>query len=180
MSIYFWSDTHFNHGGIIRYCSRPYADVREMNAALIERWNSSVKLTDTIYLLGDFAFSAKDGEDIEGIFGRLHGHKHLVTGNHDERNPKVLRLPWESVSMLKTVKDHGMRAEVCHYPLETWKQAHHGALMLHGHSHGTLKNVIPHRFDVGVDVRERPMSFEQFHEIAAGQTFEAVDHHGDL
>ena len=178
--IFFWSDTHFNHAGIIRYCSRPYGSVAEMNVELIKRWNSVVRQSDTVWLLGDFAFSVSGGDDLSEIFSMLHGHKHLIVGNHDERNPKVMKLGWESVALLRTVKDHGMRAEVCHYPLETWKKADGGALMLHGHSHGTLKRVVPHRCDVGCDVQRVPVSFEDLWATAQSQTLEAADHHGDL
>lgn len=178
--IYFWSDTHFNHAGIIRYCTRPFDSVADMNDCLVETWNSAVRGNATIYLLGDFAMATKDGDDIATLFRSLNGHKHLVVGNHDEKNPAVLRLPWESISSLRTIKENGMRAEVCHYPLATWKGAHKGALMLHGHSHGTLKQAAAHRFDVGVDVRPSPVSFEQLWAEAAAQSFVAVDHHGDL
>lgn len=178
--IYFWADTHFNHAGILRYCGRPFVSVAEMNYALVEAWNAVVRTRDTIYLLGDFAFASKDGTDVPTLFARLQGYKHLVTGNHDEKNPAVLKLPWESISSLRTVKDNGMRAEVCHYPLATWKRADRGALMLHGHSHGTLKQVAAHRFDVGADVRSRPVSFEQLWAEAAAQPFVPADHHGDL
>lgn len=178
---YFWSDTHFNHAGIIRYCTRPYASVQQMNGALIERWNYAVqKDSDTVWLLGDFAFTHPSGMDIAEIFSRLRGRKCLLVGNHDERNPAVMKLPWERVERLFTFKEAGGRAELCHYPLETWKAAHHGALMLHGHSHGTLKRQIPHRFDMGADVRMAPVSWERIMAEAATQTFEPADHHGDL
>lgn len=179
MSLLFWSDTHFNHEGIIRYCARPFSSVEEMNESMIARWNAAVSPRDTIYLLGDFGF--KGSQTLEGIFRRLNGHKHLVIGNHDERNPEVGRLPWETQGSLRTIKWGGRRAEACHYALETWKGAHRGALMLHGHSHGSLKRAIPHRFDVGVDVRASgPVSWDQLHSDAALQVFEPADHHGDL
>lgn len=174
--IYVWSDTHFGHAGIIRYCTRPYSSVDEMNAGLIARWNSTVTPRDTIYLLGDFAF----GKDVAPQFAALNGHKHLVIGNHDEKNPAVLKLPWESINDIVTLRENGVRAVACHYPMETWKSAHKGYLMLHGHSHGTLKRVVPHRFDVGADVFENPQSLASLATIASQQTFEAADHHGDL
>lgn len=149
-----------------------------MNASMVERWNARVGPKDTIYLLGDFGFSHSQLEPLETIFARLNGHKHLVVGNHDEKNPKSLKLAWESVSHLRMVRQDGIKAVACHYPLETWASAHHGVLMLHGHSHGTLKRVIPHRFDVGVDVKARPVSLNEYAVRAAAQTFTATDHHG--
>mgnify|MGYP000882271827 CR=1 FL=1 len=108
-------------------------------------------------------------------------HKHLIAGNHDHQNAKVLRLSWESVKDLATVRENGMVAVVCHYPLETWNRAHSGALMLHGHSHGSLKRIAPHRFDVGVDAlgASGPIKFEDLYEAASRQKFAPADHHGD-
>ena len=53
--IFFTSDTHFGHANIIRYCKRPFDSVNEMNDTMVARWNASVKPTDTIFHLGDFA-----------------------------------------------------------------------------------------------------------------------------
>jgi calcineurin-like phosphoesterase family protein len=174
--IYVWSDTHFGHAGIIRHCSRPYDSVEAMNEGLIERWNAAVGPKDTIYLLGDFGF----GKDLDAIFARLNGHKHLVLGNHDEKNPAVTKLQWESVRDIVTLREEGVRAVACHYPMETWKSAHKGYLMLHGHSHGTLRRKLPHRFDVGADVFDTPASLRNLASIAAEEMFLPTDHHGDL
>jgi calcineurin-like phosphoesterase family protein len=180
MALWFTADLHFNHAKVIGYSNRPFADLADMNQQLIRNWNHTVADTDTIYVLGDFAFSARDGQPIADIFAQLHGHKHLVTGNHDERNPAVLKLTWESMALLRTIRHEGRRFECCHYPLETWRNAQHGNIHLHGHSHGTLRRQIAHRFDVGVDVASYfPIRAEQILAIADAQTFAAQDHHGD-
>lgn len=160
--IFLWSDTHFGHDAIRVYCARPDADVLAMNERLIAAWNSVVRPQDTIYHLGDFGFRRADGAqgDLAAIFARLRGHKHLVTGNHDTRNPKVLRLPWESISTLRTLREEGARAIVCHYPLASWEGAARHYLMLHGHSHGKLGGV-PGRYDVGCDVWPTPVSLRR-------------------
>lgn len=178
--IYFWADTHFNHPGIVRYCFRPFQNVWEMNAALVERWNSKVGDRDDVFFLGDFGFSHSAQPPIEGIFSLLKGKKHLIIGNHDEKNPKVLKLPWQTQSQIKVVKKDGVGIVACHYPFETWSGAHKGRLHVHGHSHGTLKRTIPHRWDVGVDVEPFPISFEEIVSRGVSQQFEATDHHGDL
>lgn len=151
----------------------------EMNEALVDRWNETVRPSDTIWLLGDFAFSAKDA-DLPALFARLHGHKCLVVGNHDDRNPKVLKLGWERVERLLAVKALGMRAVACHFPLETWEGAARGYIHVHGHSHGTLKRKLPRRWDVGVDVQPRPVSLDALWEMGQAQEFIAADHYGDL
>ena len=183
--IYFWSDPHFNHRKILDFCParREWADSAEgMNEVLIANWNAAVRPQDTVWLLGDFGFTYQEVQESEyslpKIFARLQGHKMLVAGNHDEKNPKVMKLPWERVEKLWTLRDGpGRRAELCHYPLETWKGAHHGALMLHGHSHGSLRRKLPHRYDVGVDVEPFPISLDALFLRAQAEKFEITDHH---
>jgi len=167
--------------------------LEEMNDWLETMWNATVlRESDIVWVLGDFAFPYIKGTNErwhpEVLFHRLRGIKNLIVGNHDEKNKSGnLQLPWENrvaavrgghvLPYLVTYRDQGRRAELCHYPLETWKNAHRGALMFHGHSHGSLRRKIPHRFDVGVDVWNRPMDFDELWEISVKQTFQPVDHH---
>lgn len=174
---YFWSDVHFSHRGILGFCpsTRPFKDTDEMDAAIVERWNRRVKNTDDIYFLGDFSFE----KDPATSFSRLHGRKHLIVGNHDRERKKTMSLPWESIHDLYTVRENGMRAVLCHFPISSWHNQHHGYLHFHGHTHGNLKEQIPHRFDVGFDVfPDGPISFEELGEMAKAQVFSPVDHHG--
>lgn len=57
MSNFYISDTHFGHSNIIRHCNRPFVNADEMDEVLIKNWNSVVTNRDTVYILGDFAFS---------------------------------------------------------------------------------------------------------------------------
>jgi calcineurin-like phosphoesterase family protein len=84
MSIFFWSDPHFGHENVIRYCKRPYKDAPEMNESLIRNYNSVVGPNDTVICLGDFALGLWP---VEKISERLNGHKELVPGNHDWCHP---------------------------------------------------------------------------------------------
>ena len=43
---YFIADTHFTEESIIRYESRPFQSVQEMDRILVERWNSAVAEED--------------------------------------------------------------------------------------------------------------------------------------
>lgn len=171
--IHFWADTHFNHQNQAE--RRDFASVEEMNAELIRRWNAAVRPSDTIALIGDFGFHRKGAEPLEDIFARLNGQKHLVIGNHDQKH--VLRLGWVTQSAISTVKQDGMRAELCHYPIESWKKMHRGALMLHGHSHGNLAHKINRRFDVSVECTAGPRRFEDLWAQGQAEAFEATDHH---
>jgi len=79
--IYLIADTHFGHENIIRYCSRPFSSVDEMDKVLIRNWNSVVKADDKVFMLGDFAY--KSNGSIIDIGRKLNGRKTLVKGNHD-------------------------------------------------------------------------------------------------
>ena len=52
--VWFTSDTHFNHIGIIKFCDRPFSSVEEMNQALIDNWNSTIPSDGIVFHLGDF------------------------------------------------------------------------------------------------------------------------------
>ena len=86
MTTWWTSDTHFSHANIIRYTKRPFADVSEMNAELIARWNRVVAPGDEVWHLGDLAL----GQDIArqvAMTSVLNGHRRLVPGNHDRGLP---------------------------------------------------------------------------------------------
>lgn len=48
--IWLMADTHFDHENIIKYCGRPFIDVREMNGVLLRNWNRTVGESDTVIL----------------------------------------------------------------------------------------------------------------------------------
>lgn len=95
---YFWSDPHFCHKNIIKYCKRPWysecdengcpmpsdADVVRMNEDLIQRFNAIVKPNDIVWCLGDFAFAGKC--NVAKCLSRLNGDIRLVKGNHDKQS----------------------------------------------------------------------------------------------
>lgn len=130
MTVWLTSDTHFGHRGIIRHCSRPFADVHEMDETLIHRWNSVVAPDDEVWHLGDFAWSSSDAAS---YFDRLNGRKHLVVGNHDSKN--VLSLPWATVDDYRTIKHGDEHVVLFHYPIAEWDRAWHGSYHFYGHVH---------------------------------------------
>lgn len=165
------SDTHFGHANIIRYCSRPFSNVADMNEGMIERWNRVVGFDDHIYHLGDFAFLQP--QEIDAILGRLNGHIFLVPGNHDKQMKRLWRdwlvaaendvrdVPPPKFDMLQpihTIAVEGREFVLCHFPISEWENEKYGSIHLHGHSHGKPhENPKPNRFDVGVDVYGGPV-----------------------
>ena len=82
--IYFTSDLHLGHRGIIAMRNRPFADVEEMNRTLIANFNAVVHKDDTVYILGDLAHHMQV-EDVNKIIEKLNGRKILIKGNHDKK-----------------------------------------------------------------------------------------------
>ena len=155
---FFTADTHFGHRRIIELCKRPFADVIQMREEIIRRWNERVGPDDVVWHLGDFAYRATD-EEIESVFHRLNGTKHLVMGNHDGTATKML--PWASKTHLTEISVNSHPVVLCHYPLLEWRGFHRGTVHLFGHVHGRNPGV-GRSCDVGVDCWDfRPVEFEE-------------------
>ncbi len=171
MTTWFTADLHLGHANIIGYCARPYADVAEMDAALIDGWNDTVDEDDTVWVLGDVALGSIE-HGMRAI-GRLRGRKLLVPGNHDrcwrgwgrraeEWAERYLAAGFESVRQGPVqVRVGGHPALADHFPYQGDSQAQdrfvehrpvdRGSWLLHGHVHeqwGQRHRMI----NVGVDV----------------------------
>jgi calcineurin-like phosphoesterase family protein len=182
--IFFTSDPHFFHKNIIQYSNRPYADVGEMNEALIINWNSKVKPEDTVYLLGDVSFGDEKGTS--RVFDRLNGSIKLCYGNHDQviKKNKSLQNRFSDIREYYELKFNMVDGApnmivMCHFPMITWNKAHRGSWMLHGHCHGSLKYPFPARImDVGIDpCKYFPISIVEVEKHMRGIEPQAVDHH---
>jgi calcineurin-like phosphoesterase family protein len=75
---FYTSDQHFDHTNVLQFEDRPFSCVEEMNAALIENWNNTVKDKDEVCILGDFAFAK--GDHVNQLLKCLHGKKSLILG----------------------------------------------------------------------------------------------------
>lgn len=194
MSTWFTSDTHFSHKNIIKYQpnTRGHIDsVQEMDAILISNWNALVSPNDTVYHLGDFAFTNQKA--IYHILGSLNGKIHLITGNHDKAfgNEGFRTNLIESGLIAKFYRTyHEVRIDkmffvLNHYAQRVWNRSHYGTIHLYGHSHGSLpgegKSV-----DVGVDSIElaeftgrtlSPWSLNEILDYMERRPVGEVDHH---
>ncbi len=152
--IFFTADTYFGHEKIIQYCNRPFNSVEEMDATMIDNWNTTVAPTDTVYHLGDFCW----GEPWPYL-DKLNGHFSLVLGNHDKIDNFDIG---NTLPSLFEIKHEKQKIILCHYPLEIWNLCHYGAWHLHGHLHGRLTGTSTRRYDVGVDGNDfTPLSFPE-------------------
>lgn len=184
MTIYFTSDLHINHTNVLKYCSRPWQNVEEMNNGLVDRWNARVRPDDEVYILGDVALSRP--EVIIPYLKRMMGTKYLIEGNHDRKNLKNdefrSQFAWVRPMYELVVPDTPSQMIVlCHFAMRVWNKSHRGSWQLYGHSHASLPDD-PNSLsmDVGVDVpvcNYAPISYHEIKAIMKNKTWKPVDHH---
>ena len=147
--IWFSADYHLGHKNIIKYCNRPFSDVKEMDEIIITNLKKVLKPNDTLYFLGDLTFKKEIAQEFFETFSKI--HIHFIIGNHDSK--QIINLVKEncaSVSKLKDIKIEGQKITLCHYAMRVWHKSHFNAWQLYGHSHGTL-DPIGKQWDVGID-----------------------------
>lgn len=174
MKTFYTSDTHFGHKNILKYCSRPFADIDEMEREMVRRWNEVVGVDDAVYHLGDFGFSSKS--KLAAIVKSLNGHKVIVKGNHDRGLESLKEMGFDAACHSMERDDGGIRWLLIHNPYNVTADN-----VLCGHVHekwARIENMI----NVGVDVHDfRPKTIEQL--LATPQsrprTFDDIvaDHH---
>lgn len=157
MNILFYSDPHFFHSGVIKYCTRPFNSVEEMNEELIKRYNQLVGDEDLVYWLGDISFGKFS--EAEKIFSRLRGRRVLIQGNHDKYSATQYRkLGFEVICLEMKLNIAGYSVRMSHYPYKSPDPRYqerlpkdHGDWLLHGHVHQHWK-VRGREINCGVDV----------------------------
>lgn len=137
MKKFYISDMHFGHKNIIKYDSRPFADVNSMDEYMIYRWNMAVSQGDIVYVLGDM-FWKYDQVSMQQVLDRLNGAKHLILGNHDPEMNLETKKRFETISEIKEIKDGNFNVFMCHYPVHAWNNNwHQNSVHLYGHVHNT-------------------------------------------
>ena len=158
--IYFTSDLHAFHKNIISYDSLPFDSLEEYREYIITTWNNTVSDNDEIYLLGDTCVGGTGGQ-IKHFLEQLNGTKYLIKGNHEKEIMKTSYLR----DMFAFIRDYYIldyekkRFILFHYPIESWQNASHGSIHLHGHSHGN-SSPRKNRIDVGFNVWNTVLSID--------------------
>lgn len=80
-NIYLISDLHLGHKRILEFSpERGGTDVTSHSEWLVDRWNSVVKKSDRVWILGDVCF---DLNHLKYLL-EMNGQKTLLAGNHDK------------------------------------------------------------------------------------------------
>jgi calcineurin-like phosphoesterase family protein len=170
MSVFYTADLHFGHANLIEYCSRPWDSADKMDYALIKKWNSTVRDTDTVFVVGDFSLKSITYKGYYRLLlEKLPGEKHLILGNHDKLPAfTYIELGFRTVHTHLQVKIGDVSVDLCHDPSiagvidDTW--------LMHGHIHNLYKTLPGKKvINVGVDVWEySPVSTEAIKNIIEG------------
>jgi calcineurin-like phosphoesterase family protein len=131
--VYFTSDSHFGHRGILSFPStkpfRPFATIEEHDEALVDNWNRQVNPNDIVFHLGDFCFGKRNLP----IAGRLNGSKRLIMGNYDTYRAENYLLYFDK--LYGVVEYKGMI--LSHIPVHP-NQLKRYYMNVHGHLHTNL------------------------------------------
>lgn len=177
--LFLTADEHYFHSNIISYCNRPFADVDEMNKALIDNHNAKISTEDCVIHIGDFVFG--NANSIVNIIDKLNGFHFLMDGSHDralkryiEEDPTKIPSHVSSriciLPKLFEFKYQSKKIVFCHYAMLRWWASHHGSYHFFGHSHGKLDH--PGKaIDVGVDSQNYfPVSIDDALSFADSKT----------
>ncbi len=134
MNKWFIADTHFSHVNIIKYASRPFKNIEEMNKTLIKNWNFFVSQDDIVFFLGDFGMGTT--EHLIKINKQLNGQKICIRGNHDGTPSKMYKIGFFLVLESAFIKIGKHIVELIHRP-STEIPDH---FQLYGHIHEKSPN----------------------------------------
>lgn len=185
MITHFYSDPHFFHKNIIKFCDRPFADITHMNERLVTLYNEVVGPNDFVLWVGDVTFGSFD--KTEKILSKLNGLRGLVRGNHDKGVAAMIDLGFVFVCDQMHLKFGDRVARVCHYPY-AWTEERKararklgeyvddrypdkrpprvkGEVLIHGHTH-SIKQFDGNQIHVGVDAWQyKPVTWKQVSDL---------------
>lgn len=154
---FFYSDPHFDHKNIIRYCNRPFKSVDEMNEVLLKYYHITVKPDSTVFFLGDMAFG-RGSREAGWWLAQLHGNITYIKGSHDNGvRPTNLLNCYTSLYVTTGFNKVLLIHNPADAPIE-WK-----GWTIHGHTHSsTMVDVERKRVCVCVEATGyHPVSLQQ-------------------
>ena len=142
--IFITADTHFGHDRDFIYKPRGFSNILEHDQKIINNWNETISVNDTVYHLGDMILGADKSHGIECL-SKLNGHIILIIGNHDSQNKLELYKLLPNVEILgyaTILEEKNWHFFLSHYPTLVGNfddNAHTKNFCLHGHTHSEDK-----------------------------------------
>ena len=169
--IYITSDEHYGHENIIKYCKRPFVNVREMRDYIIAQHNKKVPRSPNVLTIhaGDMFWNTLTQKEASEILYQLNGKHAFLYGNHDELMEQE---PWlrsqfvwvkgeNKVGGAHLLNFHNKKLLVSHFAHRVWERSHKGSYHVYGHSHQGLPP-LGKSFDIGVEGHDySPWSLEE-------------------
>ena len=204
-NVWFTADTHYGHSNIVSGVTnwrnaegdipfeqvRNFSTVNSMNELMVSNINQHVNTNDWLIHLGDWSFGGYD--KIEEFREQINcNNVVLILGNHDhhiQRDIPKFRKMFNHITHYEELKitrgnDTNNMLILCHYPIISWNQMHHGSFMLHGHQHLKGEKIFGQgkRMDIGMCGSEefRPYHMEEIVDLLKNRQFEPYiehDHH---
>ena len=140
--LFFSSDPHYGHNNILRFCHRPFQDMKHMCESLINNWNSVVSNEDICFILGDVMWW-ESRHDAKRVLEKLNGKEiHIIPGNHDKIKTFELlseRFIIHDSIVTVWINEHDKKGVnelfLCHFPMATWPHFEKASIHLFGHIH---------------------------------------------
>lgn len=161
-NIWVTSDTHFNHGNILKFKNsddtpvRDFDSVHEMNEVMVDNWNSVVKPGDKVYHLGDVFFGSK--YHFKSLWPRLKGSKRLIVGNHDDVKFLSSGGFFQKVMLWRLFKEFGLI--LTHVPIHV-DSFRVGSKNVHGHIHSNPSPEGPYQCVCVEQTNYTPVNIEE-------------------
>ena len=139
--------THFGHENMYKFLNKDgtrvrhqFADAKQGDEAMVERWNNTVSKGDKVYVLGDVAFHKRHLATI----GRLNGSKILVKGNHDNLQLAEYAKYFRDVRAYHRLVDDLVLSHVPVHPQSLWSERNNKYwINIHAHLHsGAVMNFL--------------------------------------
>ena len=154
--IFLTSDTHYCHENILKFSDGEgnrfrgdlFSSVEEMNECMLDGWNDTIRESDTVYHLGDFALGnyQKNHKFIKQ-FRSLPGKKYLIVGNHDDISWCVKSELFKDITADKRIRN--LNFILTHFPIDSSGlisyRTGEALINIHGHIHQNYSPTEQHR-----------------------------------
>jgi calcineurin-like phosphoesterase family protein len=164
MNIFITSDTFF--GRELAAAEGSFASAEEMEAEIIDTWNSKVKLNDTVYHLGNFGW---DPISTESALAQMHGKIHFIGGSYDKHLSEIsLVKVGRHILLPPIVEISKLNMVLSHWPLAEWANRENGSIHVHGGNKLEPIERVENRFCANIkNWNYSPIDYEFLKEMAS-------------
>lgn len=133
MATFLIANCQFGRAAIIKSNNRPFENVLDMNAEMIERWNAVVTDEDQVIHLGNFAWDPSTAEE---VLGQLNGKSiFLLPGEFDQAILDLQAkgvLPPHVKVVNRIFEQPQLNATFAYWPLMEWPLKQKGHFLYYG------------------------------------------------